>query len=64
MNGEVGVKKAALNKVKQVANAATNAAVANGNGNNKKRRKDLKPIIIGEKQQGGPTQSSVGSAMR
>jgi serine/threonine-protein kinase SRPK3 len=45
MNGE-GIKKAAMNKVKQAANAA------NGNGG-KKRRKgtDLKPIITTEGQQ-------------
>lgn len=47
MNGE-GITKAAINKAKQVANAAT----ANGNGQ-KKRRKggDLKPIITTEDQQ-------------
>ncbi|KAG0638802.1 kinase-like domain-containing protein [Tuber brumale] len=52
MNGDVGVKKAAMNKVKQVANVATGSgAIANGN---KKRRKgqDLKPIITGEQQNG------------
>lgn len=43
MNG-TGIKKAAVDKVKQVASAANNAA--NGNGA-KKRKKgtDLKPII-------------------
>ena len=43
MNGG-GIKKAAIDKAKQVATAANNAA--NGNGG-KKRRKgtDLKPII-------------------
>ena len=43
MNGG-DIKKAAINKAKQVATAANNAA--NGNGG-KKRRKgtDLKPII-------------------
>jgi len=46
MNGE-HLKKAAIQKAKQVANAA-----ANGNGQ-KKRRKgtDLKPIITNESQQ-------------
>jgi serine/threonine-protein kinase SRPK3 len=46
MNGE-HLKKAAIQKAKQVANAA-----ANGNGQ-KKRRKgtDLKPIITNENQQ-------------
>ncbi|CCX08292.1 Similar to Serine/threonine-protein kinase SKY1; acc. no. Q03656 [Pyronema omphalodes CBS 100304] len=59
MNGDAGVKKAAAlnNKVKQVANAATNAANASANGI-KKRRKDLKPIITGEGQSG----SNPGSA--
>ena len=44
MNGG-DIKKAALNKAKQVATAANNAA--NGNGGKSKRRKgtDLKPII-------------------
>ncbi|KAL7269012.1 serine/threonine protein kinase, CMGC [Rhizina undulata] len=58
MNGDIGVKKAAINKVKQVANAAAGAASTNGN---KKRRKgqDLKPIITGERQNGSsPTTSS------
>jgi hypothetical protein len=61
MNGDAGVKKAAAlnNKVKQVANAATNAANASANGI-KKRRKDLKPIITGEGQSG----SNPGSAKR
>ena len=51
MNGG-DIKKAALNKAKQVASAANNAA--NGNGG-KKRRKggDLKPIITTEGQQSG-----------
>ncbi|KAI9760141.1 MAG: hypothetical protein M4579_001861 [Chaenotheca gracillima] len=43
MNGDT-IKKAAINKAKQVASAA------NGNGG-KKRRKDLKPIITTENQQ-------------
>ncbi|KAI9848601.1 MAG: serine/threonine protein kinase, CMGC group [Sclerophora amabilis] len=43
MNGDT-IKKAAINKAKQVAGAA------NGNGG-KKRRKDLKPIITTENQQ-------------
>lgn len=49
MNGG-DIKKAAINKAKQVANAANNAA--NGN-NGKKRRKgtDLKPIITTEDHQ-------------
>ena len=52
MNG-ADIKKAALNKAKQVANAA------NGNGQ-KKRRKDLKPIITTESQKSG--ESSPNSA--
>jgi serine/threonine-protein kinase SRPK3 len=48
MNGDI--KKAAINKAKQVANAANNATNSNGQ---KKRRKgtDLKPIITTESQQ-------------
>ncbi len=62
MNGD-SIKKAAINKAKQVANAA------NGNGNGgKKRRKgqDLKPIITTENQKSHdaspntPSQSSHG----
>lgn len=59
MNGDVGIKKAAMNKVKQVANVATGSgAIANGN---KKRRKgqDLKPIITGEQQNGGSPSAPV-----
>ncbi len=50
MNGN-DIKKAAINKAKQVATAANNAA--NGNNGGKKRRKgqDLKPIITTEDQQ-------------
>lgn len=60
MNG-ADIKKAAINKAKQVASAA------NGNsGNNKKRRKgtDLKPIITTDKAGGSkeasPTSSTSG----
>ena len=43
MNGN-DIKKAAINKAKQVATAANNAA--NGNGGKKRRKgQDLKPII-------------------
>lgn len=54
MNGDVvGVKKAAMNKVKQVASAATAAANPLTNGNKKRRKgQDLKPIITGEKENG------------
>ena len=46
MNGE-HLKKAAIQKAKQVANAA-----ANGNGQKKRRKgSDLKPIITAENQQ-------------
>lgn len=59
MNGG-DIKKAAINKAKQVATAANNAA--NGNGG-KKRRKgtDLKPIITTDGPQSG-TNSPVASA--
>jgi hypothetical protein len=50
MNGGQ-IKQAAIQKAKQVAQAA------NGNGN-KKRRKDLKPIITAS----GPSEGSPGSA--
>lgn len=44
MNGDT-IKKAAINKAKQVAGAA------NGNGGKKRRKgQDLKPIITMEKQ--------------
>lgn len=61
MNGDVGVKKAAMNKVKQVATAAATAAATNPitNGNKKRRKgQDLKPIMTGEKENG----STNGSA--
>ncbi|KAH0605992.1 uncharacterized protein H6S33_004449 [Morchella sextelata] len=61
MNGDVGVKKAAMNKVKQVATAAATAATTNPitNGNKKRRKgQDLKPIMTGEKETG----STNGSA--
>tara|TARA_R110002060_G_scaffold12277_7_gene17600 strand:+ start:421 stop:615 length:195 start_codon:yes stop_codon:yes gene_type:complete len=54
MNGS-SIKEAAIKKAKSVANSA------NGGGNqlNKKRKKELKPIITTEAQQhdaeGGPT---------
>jgi len=49
MNGG-DIKKAAINKAKQVANAANNAA--NGNGGKKRRKgQDLKPIITTEGSQ-------------
>lgn len=49
MNGN-DIKKAAINKAKQVASAANNAA--NGNGGKKRRKgQDLKPIITTEGQQ-------------
>jgi len=60
MNGG-DIKKAAINKAKQVANAANNAA--NGNGG-KKRRKgtDLKPIITTESQQSAEASPSGATA--
>jgi hypothetical protein len=49
MNGN-DIKKAAINKAKQVASAANNAT--NGNGGKKRRKgQDLKPIITTEAQQ-------------
>ena len=49
MNG-TDIKKATTNKIKQVANAANNAA--NGNGSQKKKKSTgLKPIITTEDQQ-------------
>ena len=49
MNGN-DIKKAAINKAKQVATAANNAA--NGNGGKKRRKgQDLKPIITVDDQQ-------------
>jgi serine/threonine-protein kinase SRPK3 len=59
MNGS-HIKQAAINKAKQVANA--------GNGNaNKKRKKELKPIITTEGQQqqdaeSAPTMASSNQA--
>ena len=51
MNGG-DIKKAALNKAKQVASAANNAA--NGNGGKKRRKgQDLKPIITTDGPQSG-----------
>ncbi|KAK5125744.1 hypothetical protein LTR85_012018 [Meristemomyces frigidus] len=52
MNGSDSIKKAAINKAKQVASAATN----NGNGGKKRRKQvlyqeSLKPIITTEGQQ-------------
>ena len=53
MNGS-DIKKAASNKIKQVANAANNAA--NGNGSQKKKKgTGLKPIITTEDQQAADT---------
>lgn len=49
MNGS-DIKKAAINKAKQVATAANNAT--NGNGGKKRRKgQDLKPIITTDGQQ-------------
>jgi hypothetical protein len=63
------IKKAALNKAKQLAHGHVGASTSTTapNGNNKKRRKggsDLKPIITageGKSQDGSPA-SSVNSA--
>ncbi len=54
MNGS-HIKQAAINKAKQVANA--------GNGNaNKKRKKELKPIITTEGQQQQDAESAPAMA--
>jgi serine/threonine-protein kinase SRPK3 len=54
MNGS-HIKQAAINKAKQVANA--------GNGNaNKKRKKELKPIITTEGQQHQDAESAPAMA--
>lgn len=45
MNGS-DIKKAAINKAKQVANAAA----SNGNSGKKRRKQELKPIITTEQQ--------------
>lgn len=53
MNG-ADIKKAAINKAKQVASNVTAPAASNGSNNGKKRRKqDLKPIITTEGQKAG-----------
>ncbi|KAL8862352.1 MAG: hypothetical protein Q9178_001361 [Gyalolechia marmorata] len=60
MNGN-DMKKAAINKAKQVATAANNAA--NGNGGKKRRKgQDLKPIITTDDQQSAG--SSPSSAVK
>jgi serine/threonine-protein kinase SRPK3 len=53
MNGS-HIKQAAIQKAKQVANAS------NGNAN-KKRKKDLKPIITTEGQQDAESASNMAS---
>ncbi|KAF7192274.1 Protein kinase dsk1 [Pseudocercospora fuligena] len=53
-NGSESLKKAAINKAKGLANAATPSisSSSNGSNNGKKRRKnELKPIITSEQQQ-------------
>lgn len=47
MNGNEGIKKAAINKAKQVGNAVA----SNGSNGKKRRKQDLKPIITTEQQQ-------------
>ncbi|KAK5118148.1 hypothetical protein LTR62_004195 [Meristemomyces frigidus] len=50
MNGSDSIKKAAINKAKQVASTVSSSS--NGSNSGKKRRKqDLKPIITTEQQQ-------------
>jgi len=55
MNGS-HIKQAAINKAKQVANAS------NGNTTNKKRKKELKPIITTEGQQDAEGASNMASS--
>ncbi|KAH9826440.1 Protein kinase dsk1 [Teratosphaeria destructans] len=51
MNGSESIKKAAINKAKAVANAATSTNSNGSNGGQKKRKKDLRPIITTDSQQ-------------
>ena len=61
MNGS-DIKKAAITKAKQVANAANNAA--NGNGGQKRRKgQGLKPIITTEDQQNAETSPKSSTKM-
>ncbi|KAL9014887.1 MAG: hypothetical protein Q9173_000473 [Seirophora scorigena] len=61
MNGN-DIKKAAINKAKQVATAANNAA--NGNGGKKRRKgQDLKPIITTEDQQSADSSPNSAAKM-
>jgi len=48
MNGS-DIKKAAIQKAKQVAHSATNAA--NGSNGKKRRKQELKPIVTSEQQE-------------
>lgn len=58
MNGS-DIKKAAINKAKQVAQAAQ---AANGNGGKKRRKgQDLKPIITTEQAKGGQDNNTATS---
>jgi serine/threonine-protein kinase SRPK3 len=58
MNGATDIKKAVVNKTKQV----TQAAAQNGNGGKKRRKgQDLKPIITteqGKSQEASPASSA------
>jgi serine/threonine-protein kinase SRPK3 len=45
MNGSDGIKKAAIEKAKKVANTASS--------NGKRRKQDLKPIVTTEQQAAG-----------
>jgi len=60
MNGSDGIKKAAIEKAKKVANVAS----SNQNTNKKQRRKqDLKPIITTEQQAAGANPYSASSPL-
>ena len=50
MNGPDSIKKAAINKAKQVASAAQ----GNGSAGKKRRKQDLKPIITTDQPAGNP----------
>ena len=60
MNGADSIKKAAINKAKQVAGASTSSS---SNGQKKRRKgQDLKPIITSDSQKSGdPSPSSASS---
>jgi len=56
MNGSDSIKKAAINKAKQVASSVS--STSNGSNGKKRRKQDLKPIITTEQQQQAGLSSS------